>query len=198
MNSLVYNSVKFTSKLRLPYGVARNSRFYLQLKDLIEVEEDDVGTFTKGKLAENYPLSRKVNGRFVSPWTKDTIKKPSVALKYLFTRKEQRLQLPGNVDSTTTIPAVELDKHKISNTTVPHFTWLGHASCYYQTDGVYFLTDPVFSERASFSQYIGPKRFQSPAVEVEDLTIDVVLLSHTHYDHLDYGTACRIGNRALW
>ncbi len=75
---------------------------------------------------------------------------------------------------------------------------MGHASCYYQTDGVYFLTDPVFSQRASFSQYYGPKRFLPPPVDVEDLQIDVVLLSHTHYDHLDHGTAQRIGDKALW
>ena len=41
-------------------------------------------------------------------------------------------------------------------------------------------------------------RYIEPPVALEDLHIDVVLLSHTHYDHLDYSTAKRIGNRALW
>jgi L-ascorbate metabolism protein UlaG (beta-lactamase superfamily) len=44
----------------------------------------------------------------------------------------------------------------------------------------------------------GPRRTSPPAAEVEDLKIDVCLLSHTHYDHLDIPSALRIGNRALW
>lgn len=49
-----------------------------------------------------------------------------------------------------------------------------------------FIIDPVFSERASPFQFIGPKRFRSPACSIPELPrIDVVLISHDHYDHLD-------------
>jgi N-acyl-phosphatidylethanolamine-hydrolysing phospholipase D len=76
---------------------------------------------------------------------------------------------------------------------------MGHASCYFQTDGVRFLTDPVFSDRCSPSQLVGPKRIVPPPCSVEQLpVVDVVLLSHTHYDHLDYNTALRLGNKPLW
>ena len=72
-------------------------------------------------------------------------------------------------------------------------TWIGHATALVQLDGVNFLTDPHFSERASPVQILGPKRWQAPGVRVEDLPhIDVVLLSHNHYDHLDAGSVARL------
>ena len=69
-----------------------------------------------------------------------------------------------------------------------HFsvTWIGHATALVQIGHVNVLTDPHFSERASPAQWIGPKRWQPPAVRIEELPrIDVVLISHNHYDHLD-------------
>lgn len=58
------------------------------------------------------------------------------------------------------------------------------------------LTDPVWSERASPFQWLGPRRFMSPAVEFDALPpLDVVLLSHNHYDHLDATTVRRIARR---
>lgn len=67
-----------------------------------------------------------------------------------------------------------------------------------QIGGLFFLTDPVFSERASPVQFMGPKRQMPPPISVEALPIDYVLLSHTHYDHFDIESAKRIGNRAQW
>ncbi|MFT4202121.1 MBL fold metallo-hydrolase [Gordonia sp. (in: high G+C Gram-positive bacteria)] len=65
-------------------------------------------------------------------------------------------------------------------------TWLGHATALVELDGVRILTDPVFSRRASPSQLVGPARMHPAPVEVADLPpIDVVLISHDHYDHLD-------------
>jgi N-acyl-phosphatidylethanolamine-hydrolysing phospholipase D len=69
---------------------------------------------------------------------------------------------------------------------VPAVTWIGHASTLVQASGLNVLTDPVFSQRASPFQWIGPKRVQPPGLNVEQLPkIDVVLISHNHYDHLD-------------
>jgi len=65
-------------------------------------------------------------------------------------------------------------------------TMIGHATFLIQTGGINFLTDPVFSERASPFQFAGPKRKQPPGVAIADLPkIDVILLSHNHYDHFD-------------
>ncbi len=68
-------------------------------------------------------------------------------------------------------------------------TWLGHSSVLIEIDGYRVLTDPVWGRRASPSQLLGPKRFQPPAVALADLPpADVVVISHDHYDHLDYPT----------
>jgi L-ascorbate metabolism protein UlaG (beta-lactamase superfamily) len=68
-------------------------------------------------------------------------------------------------------------------------TWLGHSTVLLEIDGVRLLTDPVWGRRASPSSLIGPKRFQPVPVTVAGLPpLDAVLISHDHYDHLDYPT----------
>lgn len=67
--------------------------------------------------------------------------------------------------------------------------WLGHSSVYIELDGVRLLLDPVFSERASPFESMGPKRFHPTPFALGDLPkIDAVLISHDHYDHLDMAT----------
>lgn len=64
--------------------------------------------------------------------------------------------------------------------------FVGHATFFLQARGVHVLTDPFFSERPSPVPWIGPKRFSPPACTVAELPrVDVVLISHSHYDHLD-------------
>lgn len=65
-------------------------------------------------------------------------------------------------------------------------TWLGHSTTLLELDGARILTDPVWSDRASPSQLIGPKRFHKPPVAIDELPpLDAILVSHDHYDHLD-------------
>lgn len=72
-------------------------------------------------------------------------------------------------------------------------TMVGHATLLIQTAGLNFITDPVFSNRASPVQFAGPKRVNPPGVAFEDLpAIDYVLLSHNHYDHLDLASLKRL------
>ena len=69
---------------------------------------------------------------------------------------------------------------------IPAVTWIGHATMLVQASGCNVLTDPIFSTRASPVQFLGPARAQKPGIALEDLPhIDVVLISHNHYDHLD-------------
>lgn len=69
------------------------------------------------------------------------------------------------------------------------FTMIGHISVLVQVNGLNILTDPVWSLRASPVQFAGPKRVRAPGIALADLPpIDLVLVSHNHYDHLDIAT----------
>lgn len=75
-------------------------------------------------------------------------------------------------------------------------TVINHATVLVQLDGVNFLTDPLFSERASPFSFAGPKRSRDPGIKFEDLPpIDFVLISHNHYDHLDLETLKKLRDR---
>jgi L-ascorbate metabolism protein UlaG (beta-lactamase superfamily) len=66
-------------------------------------------------------------------------------------------------------------------------TWLGHSTVLLEIDGKRVLTDPVWSERISPVPFAGPKRFHPAPVKIEQLPpLDAVVISHDHYDHLDY------------
>jgi L-ascorbate metabolism protein UlaG (beta-lactamase superfamily) len=68
-------------------------------------------------------------------------------------------------------------------------TWLGHSTVLLEIDGFRVLTDPVWGERASPFGFAGPKRFQPAPVALSALpALDAVVISHDHYDHLDYPT----------
>ena len=72
-------------------------------------------------------------------------------------------------------------------------SYVGHASWLVQTAGLNMLLDPVWSTRASPFRHIGPKRVNDPGIAFADLPpIDVVLVSHGHYDHLDLATLSRL------
>ncbi len=72
-------------------------------------------------------------------------------------------------------------------------TFINHSTVLLQVDGVNILTDPIFSRRASFFTWWGPERVRAPGVRLEDLPpIDVILVSHNHYDHLDIDTLQRL------
>ena len=65
-------------------------------------------------------------------------------------------------------------------------TYINHATVLIQVDGINIITDPIFSRRTSSLSWIGPKRVRNPGVNFADLPdIDVILISHNHYDHLD-------------
>jgi len=68
----------------------------------------------------------------------------------------------------------------------PAVTWIGHATVLAQLGGLTLLTDPIFSLRASPLGFAGPKRHQPPGIALSALPhIDLVVVSHNHYDHLD-------------
>jgi L-ascorbate metabolism protein UlaG (beta-lactamase superfamily) len=77
-------------------------------------------------------------------------------------------------------------------------TWLGHSTVLVEIDGLRVLTDPVWGPRASPSRFAGPKRFQPVPVPLRALPpIDLVVVSHDHYDHLDYPTIRELAKQAV-
>lgn len=85
----------------------------------------------------------------------------------------------------TQLPA----NHFAERLTQPRLTWLGHATFVVELDQQRIMTDPILSERASPFSFAGPERLQAPPLAADALpTIDVVIISHNHYDHLDEAT----------
>jgi len=96
-------------------------------------------------------------------------------------------EYPSPFDGAKPEARVEGDPVKI--------TMIGHATLLIQTQGLNFITDPVFVKRASPTQWVGPARVNPPGIRFEDLPpIDYVLLSHNHYDHLDLVTLKRLSD----
>jgi L-ascorbate metabolism protein UlaG (beta-lactamase superfamily) len=99
---------------------------------------------------------------------------------------------PGGYRFEVLEPDVAFLKANGRETTI---TWIGHATLLIQAGGVNILTDPHLSERASPVSFAGPKRVVPPAVSFDELPrIDIVLISHNHYDHLDEGTVKRLAS----
>jgi N-acyl-phosphatidylethanolamine-hydrolysing phospholipase D len=84
-------------------------------------------------------------------------------------------------------PRVPYDSAAIARS--PSLTWIGHSTFLVRMDGVTFLTDPMFSERASPISFAGPRRLLPAGVPLDALpAVTFVLLSHDHYDHADLGS----------
>jgi N-acyl-phosphatidylethanolamine-hydrolysing phospholipase D len=80
----------------------------------------------------------------------------------------------------------------------PSVSWIGHATLYVRLDELSFLTDPVYSDRASPVTFAGPRRVVPPGIPLEALPgLDFVLLSHDHYDHTDLPTLRRIAKSGV-
>ncbi|HJK87311.1 MAG TPA: MBL fold metallo-hydrolase [Candidatus Megaira endosymbiont of Hartmannula sinica] len=85
-------------------------------------------------------------------------------------------------------PIVKGNRLRVSN--------IGHTTFLIQTQGINILTDPIWENRASPFSFIGPKRIIDPGIKFENLPkIDVVWISHNHYDHLDIKTIERLWNK---
>jgi len=107
------------------------------------------------------------------------IERPSV-FKWMLSRKKN-VWLKRAV--TPQKPAARVDGKRIV------VTFINHSTVLVQTEGLNIITDPIWAERASPFSFVGPRRYRAPGVAFDDLPhIDIVLLSHNHYDHLDIAT----------
>ena len=94
------------------------------------------------------------------------------------------------------IPIHKLKKIEKAKMDELKWTWFGHSSSLLQIEGKNVLTDPVFSNYSSPVPFIGPKRFSKLPIDIENMpNIDVLAISHDHYDHLDYQTIKQIDEK---
>lgn len=103
-------------------------------------------------------------------------------------------------DPETMLETIPFDKSFFSDESHPdsvQMSWFGHSSVLIRINGKNLLIDPVFSERASMFSFLGPERYNyTQHVTVDDMpSIDAVLISHDHYDHLDYETFLQLKAR---
>lgn len=106
----------------------------------------------------------------------------------------QRLRADLPADRPERVPRAAVDLARLQRATADlTFTWLGHSTALWQVNGLRIMTDPHLSERASPVSLVGPKRLTAPPIPLGQLPrIDVVLISHNHYDHLDLTTVQRL------
>lgn len=93
---------------------------------------------------------------------------------------------PKGTVPATPVPVLRLSRTELEAAPDRSLYRLGHSTVLLKLRGQWWLTDPVFSERASPLPFAGPKRFHAPPIAIEELPpIRTVILSHDHYDHLD-------------
>ena len=94
---------------------------------------------------------------------------------------------------------VDVDRIQNPDPVTLQVTWIGHATFLIQAGGVTILTDPQFSDRASPVRFAGPKRLARVPIAISNLPpVDLVLISHNHYDHLDADTINELGSRPAY
>ena len=103
-------------------------------------------------------------------------------LKWRFTAKKGHWP-NWVINKLSTKPPKRLDDSSLTA------TFINHATVLIQFGNINIITDPVFSKRCSPFSWIGPKRVREPGVKLDNLPpIDIILISHNHYDHLDIPT----------
>jgi N-acyl-phosphatidylethanolamine-hydrolysing phospholipase D len=108
-------------------------------------------------------------------------------LRWQFARLRDRLPPPPTLLTPVQPPDLAfVTRNARPHGMVPAVTWIGHATALVQASGLNVLTDPIFSKRASPVPFLGPARAHAPGLSLGQLPhIDVVVISHNHYDHLD-------------
>ncbi len=133
-------------------------------------------------------LKRTTPQGFKNNYSDNVVKPTSAFLRWQYERL--RGGLPPAPESSTPVVTADIAfiQANAQNRTAmqPAVTWIGHATALVQASGLNVLTDPIFSDRAAPVQWLGPKRAHAPGVALGQLPkIDVVLISHNHYDHLN-------------
>jgi hypothetical protein len=140
-----------------------------------------VNGYYRGLLSDHFD-----GHRFFNPHHRNTDRSLLQLLRWRFGGK--RARWPATIPGRQVVPERRIDGLRIK--------MIGHATVLIQAARHNLLVDPVWSERASPFRFAGPKRVNAPGVAFEQLPpIDVVLLTHNHYDHLDMAKIQRLWAR---
>lgn len=152
------------------------------------------------KRPEEKYASLKIDKRFVNPFEEWT-EIPFYKTVLFWMGRWKGNGIPScEKELERTLPVVKpnLSEIKNSNTSVT-FTWFGQSTCLMTIDGLTILSDPVFS-KCSINDYLGPKRLRPIPCQLEDFIedVDIVVVSHDHFDHLDEAAVHKLGNSVVW
>ncbi|KAI8074023.1 beta-lactamase superfamily domain-containing protein [Gongronella butleri] len=113
------------------------------------------------------------------------------------TEGELAVALPVKVPDFETIFKQRIKEERPARNVT--FTWFGQSTCLISMDGLAILTDPAFSKR-TVNDYVGPKRLRPVPCKLKDIhaKLDIVLISHDHFDHLDESVVYELGNSVTW
>lgn len=137
---------------------------------------------------------------FRNPWPDSEPHGWREVLRFLAGRRSgRRVPSPPRGSLPTSTPAIAYPRAGAADLTA---TWIGHSTVLLQLGGLTVITDPVFSQRAFPVQWTGPRRVMDPGLPLQALPpLDLVVLSHNHYDHLDRPAVKRISRthpQATW
>ena len=140
------------------------------------------------------------DGTFRNPWPDSVPPGWPDVLRWTYERRTQsHARTPARGSFPTATSSIAHPRASGSEFTA---TWVGHSTVLLQIGGLNVLTDPMFSQRAFPVQWMGPRRVMDPALSIDALPpLDVVLLTHSHYDHLDKLVVKRLAQahrRATW
>ena len=150
-------------------------------------DEDGWRTQVEAQKEEMLYAPHYEDGRYFNPWMPQEEGNFGRLLRWRFSKVQQYTE-----EEVTVKPGIVTGlKERIQSTNGDFITWIGHGTFFMRINGVYWLTDPMFSERALI-----PKRKTQAALtaeEVGQLTGEVnIIISHNHYDHLDTSTIRRL------
>ncbi|XP_004342859.2 N-acyl-phosphatidylethanolamine-hydrolyzing phospholipase D [Capsaspora owczarzaki ATCC 30864] len=140
---------------------------------------------------------RLPDGRFDNPFSTWAQRGFTDVFKWMLGGKRSSPSVPKTAaELDRTLPILRPDfaaLAKVPQADATQVMWVGHASVLVQFDGVTVITDPVFSHRCGPTRFTGPKRIREPPCAIAELPkVDVVLISHNHYDHLDHASIMQL------
>ncbi|AZA76964.1 MBL fold metallo-hydrolase [Chryseobacterium sp. G0186] len=177
---MMYWIIAMAALLVITYFIVINGRAFGGVPKGKRLERIKQSKFYKNKQFQNISYT---------PSIAEGYKMSKVTFDFLFGKKHPLLK------PLKAIPSIDTDLKKLDkNTDV--FVWLGHSSYYLQTDGVSFLIDPVLSLYGSPFKYFNKAFKGSDLFKSEDIPdLDYLVISHDHFDHLDYPTVASIKDR---